>query len=421
MKRINYKNLNSVSLNLLLYNHSQRELDISELFIDIEIVEDIYNNCISGYITLIDTIGLREFFPIIGEEKLKILFSTDEDEFEYFNNEFYIIKIANEENLTSKSKITKTLKLYFTSLEQLNNYKYKFSKSYNHQNVSDILSDIFSNLLESKKEINIESTRNSINFVMPYWSPFKSINFLCKHALSKTYNDGAYVFYQDKTKFNFIPIIYLLKNNDKKYDLVLHDIKENNHKTLGYIGNVEDYKQIKTVDILKSLKNGTRGNTIYTYDFSMKSMIKNTIDFEKSHTNTNIGKNTLYEKEKVYNTSNIDSFNDYITDRIVGTLEYQNQLHEQGKITLRNKIIYRLIEENLLSVVISGNSDLTAGKLVNVKYRSIDKNEAYNEKLNGIMLIKAIKHKITLNGYKDVLLLSKPFYTGDSFNTTKSV
>lgn len=421
MKHINHKNLNSISINILLYNHLQRELDITELFLEIEIIEDIYNSCISGYITLIDTIGIKEFFPIIGEEKLKIIFTTDENEFEYFNNEFYIIKISNEENISSKSKIVKGLKLYFTAIEQLNNFKYTFSKSYNHQNISDILNDIFINQLESKKTLNIDKTKNSINFIIPYWKPLKSINFLCKHALSKKYNDSGYIFYQDKEKFNFIPIISLLKNNDKKYDIVLHDIKQNEKKTIGYVGNVDEYKQIQTVDVLKSLKNNTRGNTTYVYDFSMKSYIKNTIDFEKSHINTNIGNYTLYKKEDIYNTSNIEIFSNYITDRIVGTLEYQNQIHEQTKINLRNKIIYKLIEENLLSIVISGNSDLTAGKLINIKYRSGDKNELYNEKLNGVMLIKALKHKINMNGYKNIVLLSKPFYTMDKDKITKEI
>lgn len=388
---------------------------------DLEIIEDIYNSCISGYISIIDTIGLKEFFPIIGEEKIKITFTTDENEFLYFNNEFYIIKISNEENITSKSKIVKGLKLYFTSIEQLNNHKYKFSKSYNHQNVSDIFNDIFNNLLNSKKDTNIEETKNSINFVMPYWNPFKSINFLCKHALSKKYNDPGYIFFQDKEKFNFISIISLLKNNDKKYEVVLHDIKQNEKKTVGYIGNVEEYKQIRTVDILKSLKEGTRGNTVYTWDLSLKSYIKNTIDFEKSHTNTNIGNYTLFKKDEIYNNSNIDIFNNFINDRIVGTLEYQNQIHEQTKINLRNRIIYKLIEENLISVIIAGNSDLTAGKLVDVKYRSADKNEMLNEMLNGIMLIKSLKHKINMSGYKNVLLLSKPFYTMDRSKITKGI
>jgi len=421
MKHINYKNLNSISINVLLYNHLQRELDITELFLDIEIIEDIYNNCISGYITVIDTIGLKEFFPVIGEEKIKITFTTDENEFSYFNNEFYIIKISNEESITSKSKIVKGMKIYFTSIEQLNNYKYTFSKSYNHQNISDIFNDIFNNLLKSKKTVNIEETKNSINFIIPYWNPFKSINFLCKHALSKKYNDSGYIFFQDKEKFNFVSIISLLKNNDKQYEIVLHDIKQNEKKTVGYIGNAEEYKQIKTVDIIKSLKDGTRGNTVYTWDFSLKSYVKNTIDFEKSHTNTNVGNFTLFKKEEIYNDSNINIFNNYINDRIVGNLEYQNQIHEQTKITLRNKIIYKLTEENLLSVVIAGNSDLTAGKLVNVKYRSSDKNELLNEKLNGIMLIKGMKHKISAGGYKNVLLLSKPFYTMDRSKITKEV
>jgi hypothetical protein len=420
MKTINANTYNSISIHLSLFNLKNKELDISDLFNTFEIIEDIQNFTLSGSISIVDTIGLKENFPILGGERLKVLFNTGE-RFEDFQAEFIIVKLADEQQINLQRNI-RELKLYFVSEEFLTNIKQKYSKSYNHETVSNIVQDIFSNQLKSKKIIDLEQTKNTINYIIPFKNPFDSISFCCKHALSNKNNDSGFLFYENKQGFHFKSLQEIMNTKIEKKKIILQRISEDERKLVGYVGIADYFYPIKQIDLIESIKKGVTGSSLFSYDISTKSYMKHDINYEKSHELTELGNNLLFPENFQNTNSNIDEFTNFVNDRIGGNgIDYDDSINQQGKITLRNKILYHAINNNSIVVSKPGDSELYCGSIIECEYKSAEKND-FNDYMNGWMMVKSIRHKITLDeGYKQILHLSKPFYNKDDKGILKKI
>jgi hypothetical protein len=116
---------------------------------ELNLYEDIYSPIISGDITLTDTIGMIESFPIIGEEILEISFSTagavlpptvgppnitptPADAPKQIINRFRVYRVDPPVQVTDNSR---TIKLYFVTDSQFTNLLSKVRKIYPEKKV----------------------------------------------------------------------------------------------------------------------------------------------------------------------------------------------------------------------------------------------------------------------------------------------
>ena len=219
---------------------------------EINFYEDIYSPVVSGDITLTDTVGLIESFPIIGEEILEVSFSTAgaalpptqgpattstppvSEAPKQILNRFRVYKVDPPVQVTDNSR---TIKLYFVTDSQFTNLLSKVRKIYptkqNTQNtnqsitdkpytLADMARDIFYDFFIGKKKplrqpvtkkpFLVEPTRFPAEIVIPNWSPFKAISFLASKAVAANEKaKGAnFVFYQTLQGFRFVSIETLM-------------------------------------------------------------------------------------------------------------------------------------------------------------------------------------------------------------------
>ena len=118
---------------------------------ELNFYEDIYSPIVSGDITLTDTVGLIESFPIIGEEILEVSFSTAgaslppttgpsttstppvSEAPKQVMNRFRVYKVDPPVQVTDNSR---TIKLYFVTDNQFTNLLSKVRKVYpTNQNI----------------------------------------------------------------------------------------------------------------------------------------------------------------------------------------------------------------------------------------------------------------------------------------------
>lgn len=409
MKSLAQGQLGSVNVSIYIINHEGKKFDFSQHFLSIDIYEDIVSYGITGSLTFADLLGIKENMPIIGGETIKILFTTDEG-FEDWKGEFIITKLAGESQLNS-ARTNKEIKLYFVSKPIYQNWKRRYAKSYNHKQVSDIVFDIYQYQLQGEKELEIEQTINSINFVIPNWNPFESIQRLMGWATSDL--DSGYLFYEDKNKYNFVSISKLFQQQAKR-KLLLHRNTEDNKRLSGYIGLVDYFEQVKTIDLIEDYKKGVTGSTLYSFDMALKSFMRHQINAEKTGLSSRLGKYAMHTEMNDFAV--ISEFKGYPNDRIVNDVDFQNGIDLYAKINARNSTIYNSLNNN--SVVISkvGDSDLTAGALVECEVKSYAKEESVNDRVSGLYLIKSIRHQISMEeGYKQVMLVTKPYYVNSKF------
>ena len=184
--------------------HSPNNVDVvqlnsSSVFQQMEIFEDLFSNVLRGTLTILDSQGLAELFPFIGEETLIMTFFTPGGE-----------GTSLEQNRTSQTSIeetsrqrfkvydiveagtkerTKIYKLFFVSEEYVFNMKKKVSKGYKGREYSFIVEDLMKKINENVKEdfrkkVFIEKTLSMQNVIVPLWTPFQAINFCASRALA---------------------------------------------------------------------------------------------------------------------------------------------------------------------------------------------------------------------------------------------
>tara|TARA_Y100000310_G_C20691391_1_gene822499 strand:+ start:596 stop:2512 length:1917 start_codon:yes stop_codon:yes gene_type:complete len=228
---------------------------------ELNFYEDIYSPSISGDITINDAVGLMENVPIVGEEFLEISMSTAgatpsaisspadttinvKDLPKLIHNRFRVYKIDAPQKISENFR---SIKLYFVSDIQYSNMMTRVQKNYptaeltdlaqpeNPLNdktytIADMVRDIFYDCFIGKKKpanhrpthknLLVEPTKGPYNASIPNWTPFKSINFLAKRAISvNQISQGAnFVFYETLKGFRFVSIETLMVGGFRGYE-----------------------------------------------------------------------------------------------------------------------------------------------------------------------------------------------------------
>jgi hypothetical protein len=183
------------------------ELNSGNMFVQLELFEDLFSNVLKGTYTFQDTQGYPELIPIIGDETLILTFMTP-------GGEGSKKKVSTKLEPTSKSEevykqrfkvydIIRTetgenhniYKLFFVSEEYVLSTKMKVSKGYKGKRYSEIVKDLMKKVnvqygwhpgvgAEFEKKIFIEETATPQNVIIPNWTPLEAINFCAARSIS---------------------------------------------------------------------------------------------------------------------------------------------------------------------------------------------------------------------------------------------
>ena len=189
-------------LELSLHSPNNRDvvqLNSSSVLQQLEIFEDLFSNVLRGTLTILDSQGLAELFPFVGEETLIMTFftpggegtslqrnRTSQTSVEEINRQRFKVYDIIEAGTQERTKI---YKMFFVSEEYVFNMKQKISKGYKGREFSFIVNDLMKKLNENiktdlRKEVFIEKTLSMQNVIVPNWTPFQAINFCASRSLS---------------------------------------------------------------------------------------------------------------------------------------------------------------------------------------------------------------------------------------------
>ena len=176
-------------------------LNSGNMFVQLELFEDLFSNVLKGTYTFQDTKGYPELIPIVGDESLILTFTTP-------GGEGTIKKVSTKLEPTSKSEevykqrfkvydiiraetgeVHNVYKLFFVSEEYVLSTKMKVSKGYTGKRYSEITKDVLKKInkniiKEYRKKFFIEETAIPQNVIIPNWTPFEAINFCASRSIS---------------------------------------------------------------------------------------------------------------------------------------------------------------------------------------------------------------------------------------------
>lgn len=398
------------------------KVDITNQMIGMEIYEDIFAPFTSLAITVRESQDFINALPLRGEEILNMEVSTptfDKEEL-YFKGKYYVYSISDRILLTDRNSAYTLNCISYDALVDLN---MKQSKAY-RGNISEIVKELLTKDLNTKKKYNIEPTQNSIKYVSNFWSPVKNLNYLSTSAVN---NDGhsSYVFFENRSGFNFVTL-------DKLYtqDVYQKFIKDNyTRDTNGNTSNrnlnrdyqrILDYKVRVPFDALKFTNNGAYASRLYAHDLVKKKYIaKDYNALNEFKNSSHLNKNPMYTDVKPVSPANF-VFN---YTKHYGSHTGFADTSNTPIIQQRNSKL-ALIRSCVIELNVFGRTDYTVGQKVYVELPkptvTTDKDRATTDDNTGYLdtaysgnyIITAINHIISREDHKCVIELSKESMMG---------
>lgn len=266
----------------LFIENESKKLDLRAGFISLDYYEDVTSPSVILDLVLVDGDGVLAELPLVGGESVSL-----EIEFTYETQE--VISFTTEDNTQlvvvnssiSPSQSSNFYILKLMSLEILANETTRVVKRYD-SNISSVVNTLLTenDLIGTKKELSIESTKNSYSFIGCFRRPFDIINWLCPKSVptvnSKTKSDSSqsagFLFYETRKGYTYASIDKTFQNDTF--------VELNQSTTPISISNPLYYRtfsQISTTennDVLKSLRLGTYAhNSIFLNMWEMNYQV----------------------------------------------------------------------------------------------------------------------------------------------------
>ena len=312
------------------------DINLKAAWSDLNIYEDMFANCLTGNIRIVDGIGLMESVPIIGEETINIKIKTSglkrqreenvTGPFAGSQNEGLIdlkFRVTKLSNITKINEGTITYKLALVSEEYILNLKQKVKKSsldpvsLEPRRVSDVVRSLYRQFFEKgriSKKIFIEPTKNPTDLIIPNYTPFRAFNFLAGRAVSagKHAVGSSFVFYETIKGYFFISLetlmagggtgytaevppegstgpqteelIFTVPENPVKETYVVQPkrlrAKGDNAKNVAIeMTAVDSYQFSSNFDVIENLQKGMYTNTLLTHDLVRMTYDKLQFDY----------------------------------------------------------------------------------------------------------------------------------------------
>jgi hypothetical protein len=266
-------------LRVNLTNHAKVRLDCSNLWANIEIYESVFQNVITGSITLFDNNNIIRNMPLIGREFLEIVFKTPSSE--EISKKFKIYDISMKERIAQKNELI--IVLQFSSVQHGMDHSKKISKSFKNQRWHQIARKIFDDYLTRKTGKNtkftiLKDTLPNTSLVIPNWTPFQTLNWISSKM--EYYGNIDYLFFESMDGFFLVPLGYFKSKGIKAIykqdpEPVLEEFNQNpeisRRKILSYFevlnGNNKSEMEMEGVFASRTFVHDTTFKTVQSKDF----------------------------------------------------------------------------------------------------------------------------------------------------------
>ena len=383
---------------------ASKPYDISSIWENISIFEDMSKSYIFGQITIEDTQNLIQEIPILLNDRIEIQYKTS-SAFEFEKIIGYIIDIPTRTG-TSSGEGSELYVLEFITPEFVRSKSLKVRKSYQNTFISDMVGDIYNQFLlpATGKDLSIAPTLFPDSKVVPNLSPIQSINWLSKWAQSPDYRFGAsYMFFENRSGYHFTPLESLVDENNNptadSYTVSLSNVDEIRSDGGRAFVVIDKYKP-KVGNFLNMLESGTFASTFVYRDPIMRQTYKNIFNYarnsqEVEHIN---GDSPIHNDERL----SILADSHYI----IGT-HHSNAFGEniaasrtKDTILVRNSQL-KSFESMSIDISIPGNSQRTIGEVIFLNLPSIgmasleDSLGERDKYISGRYLIHNLRHEIS--------------------------
>jgi hypothetical protein len=417
----------TLSIQELTLTGSTGDLNLKEQMIQFVYYEDLFAFCFSGVLTVTDSAGNIENLQLTGNDSLKIVLGQSADDPNKTTEIFRVYKITKRKpsgNLNSE-----TYDLCLCSEDLMISEQIKVSKSYPGMKISDIITDILQNQLGVSKPVTAEATTGIYDFIVPTFKPFEAISWLSTYARSAKYSGSDMILFETKEGYFYRSLQSIYSDevyNIYKYDTKnLPDSKETfSEKEL----SIQRYEIFKNYDMLNEENSGTFANRLISIDPLIRSFYVTDFDYKKYSgvmlngnppTNFYVNRqgnaiNTTYEGVlKMATTNKNEKKSSYITTKQDRVGSVAQDIFIETYVPLRTAQI-SLSNYSKMKIEVPGDTELTVGKVIQVKINSINQtgdtggnNRDIDKYYSGVYLVTALQHVFRTNQFVTLLEIAR--------------
>jgi hypothetical protein len=371
--------------------------DISAQIITLQLYEDLFAPFLTGSLIIKESLDLVNLFPFIGEEFLELEITTPSLERGNVKSRFYIYKLTNRELVGDRSVV---YQLHFISQEAIVDLNKKISRVFSGK-ISDIVKTFVTGTtdgLESKKQLYVEPTVNSLKYISNYWSPVENLVFLTSNASA---NSPNYTFFENRDGFYFVSLDALYEAGvyqDFVYDRYT---RESDASGKDSRNTPEDFKRIMEIsipvgyDYMDRIRSGMLSSKAISYDITRKKYDVKTYNmFQRFDKQKHLNPYPINSDKSIFrNNSMIINY-----PRTYGQFNGFGDTSNYSTIQERLSLM-KLAQANRLDITVMGRIDYTVGQKVSVTLNKIEPiskedTDVVDKMFSGYYLISAINHYI---------------------------
>jgi len=415
-----------LSLDLYLHNQTSGKVNLLQAYREVGIFENLFEFSLSGYVYVVDTLGMIENLNLTGFTYIKIrLAKFGEDDPDIISKTFRVYKIAER---TTETHNREGYTLYFCSEEHVLSEQIKIVKSYPKKLISEVITNILTTdglNVDSNKIGTIEPTTGLYSFIVPNIKPFEAINWLSSYARSTKYPGADMVFYESTSSgFNFrsIQSIY----TDAVYSSYGYSFQNLNQLSFqaGY-KSILAYKYINFSDVMQGISDGMYANKLISIDPLLRSSNTSIFNYNDSTASTpsyfstakNLNGNPVALEIKNRLGKTVSQSSDAVVKVLVGNSMETTFPAIQNNLNALNSVVPTIAAEiyipnrtaqiplaNSIRVqfTIPGDIGFSVGKIVYLNLPSfrinLDKSPSTDVYYSGKYLVSAVKHQFNSKG-----------------------
>ena len=398
-------------VNLELINSGGQTIDLRNIFVEMQIFQDIYSSVMNGNILIQDGNDTFANFYMCGNEYLKV--KIDKPGLNRpLERLFRIYKTTDRRPSTDSGQV---YLLHFCSDEMLSSESLNVSKAYKSTKIKDVVSDILLKELnvDPQRIASLEDTSGSFDLIIPGYRPFEAIQW----ATARGYDQKkfCYFFFENKNGFNLMSLQTMIKQ--KPYKKLKYELKNTQSDPALNKDSIDNFNIINDFDMLTSVSNGSFSSRLLSIDiFSQK--------FENIDYNllTAEAQGNLINKFKPVNTfknsKNETLFNSpYALFRTYLSInDTASEKSNDIKFWMQPRAMHMsLLNHFRIQITVPGDIEMKAGDIVDYEFPMFESaksgGKALDKARTGRYLVASINHKFNGDTFESIVELAS-----DSFS-----
>lgn len=407
-------NIGNFSVSLVIAGKYLIQIENNDI-IELCIFEDIYDFCMTGYITFVDKIGHLEVLENNGGSiPLRIEWKESSPESEPVSKTFIVYYpeiIVSESQLDTGMKRVKWYfmdNMYTALTNKRQHSKVSWGINVKGSTIIEQLSKDIPGLEDRTKFKQFEETETSFNlFCTQNRTIAESIIWIKKRCKSTAGNAG-YLFYNNSLGTNFVTMQTLINSKEREKDdqgnvlkYSFSGVDDSTNKILHWSLSPPENMEMNYLGGQTTIGYNENGKKIEEVPFVYKDMFSR-------------GKNDFgVEPIDFGGTANALSLTDISNTKSHVTVESEPDPVKMYNLLTHN-FISRYMLLNKANIVVRGNSSRYAGMIIDIDWKSSDPNAMTDKMMEGLWVVKSITHQFIPRGvsppYRQLLVCIKPGY-----------